>query len=412
MRRKCAARFATLATAGSVAIVAAPGSGGTPTVGGAFSGEDGALTFVRGTDLWRAETDGTGLKRLTFSSDEATEFGPVWSPDGRRIAFFASTARFVGGQISVVPGHGQSEVRRRTGDRGGENDSPAWSPDGSRLVFVAKAPGRRTPWRLDVMNANGKERRTLVRVGRFASDPAWSPDGTQIAYAINHQLYVTSSKGGRRGRRLTSGDAPNWSPDGRRIAFRRELRAFVVDADGTGERALVPEVELELQAGPVWSPSGRSLALAIDAGEMCGNTRDFEGVIAIVNEAGTGLRLPFGCITEYHAAPDWQPVCTIYGTDEDDILNGTPGPDVICALRGDDRIAAYEGDDVIIGGDGDDTIYGGPGTDRLFGSAGRDRLLGSGDAASDIVNGGPGSDRGVIDSGLDRPWELESVIGR
>lgn len=407
-----ATRLAVLFACVSVAVVAPSYSTGVPDAA-AFPGADGALVFLRRSndaDLRRVETDGTGMR--VFARLGGTVLGPTWSPDGRRIAFDASTSRFRGGQIYVVPGHAYLEPRRLTTDRG-EVHGPAWSPDGSRIIFVAKAMGRRAQWRLDVMNMNGTERKTLLRVrSRAIRDPAWSPDGTQIAYAIDDQIYVTSSKGGARGRRLTSGNAPSWSPDGRRIAFRREFGAFVIGTDGSGERALVPEVELELQAGPVWSPTGTSLALAIEPRE-CGDPRFFESALAVVNEDGNGLRLLFDCSTAYDAAPDWQPVCTIYGTDEDDVLKGTAGADVICALRGNDRIAAFGGDDVIIGGDGNDTIYGGPGSDRLFGSAGRDRLLASGDEGdSDVVNGGPGRDVGRLDSRLDRPWELEGVLRR
>jgi dipeptidyl aminopeptidase/acylaminoacyl peptidase len=405
-------RLITLATAGTVAIAVVPSSSGTPTAASAFAGREGALVFLRRAneaDLWRAASDGTDLRRLTFSGG-ATEFGPTWSPDGRRIAFYSSSGRFPGGQIYVMPADGRvGTPRRLTTDRG-EVHSPTWSPDGSRIAFIASVRGRPREQRLDVMHANGSDRRTLVRLRtRFASEPAWSPDGTRIAYTIDHQIYVTSSAGGNRGKLVARGDEPDWSPDGRRLAFRRNLQAFVVGADGSDERRLAPTLQLEPPAGPAWSPDGNSLAVSVDTGGTCGDPRFFGAGIAIVAAEGTQSRLLFGCGTAEDADPAWQPICTIYGSDGNDALTGTTGADVICGLRGNDRIAGYGGDDVIIGGDGDDTIYGGAGSDRLFGSAGDDRLRASGDATADIVNGGPGRDVAVIDDRLDVRWELEVV---
>ena len=90
--------------------------------------------------------------------------------------------------------------------------------------------------------------------------------------------------------------------------------------------------------------------------------------------------------------PDWQPVCTHYGTDGDDVLTGTPGDDLICGLRGDDVIRAGLGNDTILGGDGNDTIHGRGGSDLLFGAAGNDRIYAL-DGLPDVANGGPGRDR-------------------
>jgi Ca2+-binding RTX toxin-like protein len=111
--------------------------------------------------------------------------------------------------------------------------------------------------------------------------------------------------------------------------------------------------------------------------------------------------------SQHAVSPDWQPVCTLYGTDRRDVLTGTSNRDVICALGGDDTILASGGDDVIQGGDGNDCLHGGDGSDWLFGGAGDDTLL-SRDGARDIAGGGPGRDRRATDSGpTDIQRELE-----
>ena len=120
-------------------------------------------------------------------------------------------------------------------------------------------------------------------------------------------------------------------------------------------------------------------------------------------------------------------VCTITGTDGDDVLVGTEGADVICGLGGDDILVGGQGPDVLhgggghdrlygqadgdtligsrgadllYGGPGDDVLYGGQGADRLYGQAGNDRLRGG--AGADTLVGGRGADRLYGQAGNDR----------
>jgi hypothetical protein len=336
----------------------------------AFPGVDGLIVFARqadrARDLWVVRADGTELRRLT-ALKEASAFGPTWSPDGRRVAYF------VGGppaRIFVVGSRGGKSVSLSSKSTVSDY-MPAWSPDGSRLVFASSQPGKPRMTDLYVMHANGKNRRRLTRIGRPAvvDVPAWSPDGTKIVYELDGVLHLISSRGGRRGERLVTGQDPAWSPDGRRIVFTRKPRALVLHLDGRVVHSLPDDLTLDADGGPAWAPTGDALAVAVDLSlsedPICPNSR-----VEIVDAQGTGRRklLPPPCPGDRE--PDWQPVCTLYGTDGDDRLIGTSGNDVICGLGGNDRIAGLSGDDVIISGDGDDVIFGGPGTDRLFGSAG------------------------------------------
>ena len=79
---------------------------------------------------------------------------------------------------------------------------------------------------------------------------------------------------------------------------------------------------------------------------------------------------------------------TVFGSDDDDEIDGGAGND---SLRGD------AGNDVISGDIGDDTISGGYGNDLLDGWAGNDSI--NGDDGIDKIYGGPGDD--VIDAGID-----------
>ena len=84
-------------------------------------------------------------------------------------------------------------------------------------------------------------------------------------------------------------------------------------------------------------------------------------------------------------------VCTITGTDGDDVLVGTEQADVICGLGGNDTLHGRAGNDTLNGGRGNDQLYGGPGADTLRGGKGADRLYGH--AGNDTLRGGKGADR-------------------
>ena len=89
----------------------------------------------------------------------------------------------------------------------------------------------------------------------------------------------------------------------------------------------------------------------------------------------------------------------VFGTSDDDVLNGTNHNDVIFGFRGDDEISAGHGNDTVFAGRGDDLVDGGKGNDNLYGESGNDGLAG-GDGNDDL-NGGSGRDFLVGGAGRD-----------
>jgi TolB protein len=125
----------------------------------------------------------------------------------------------------------------------GVDGFPVWSPDGRRIAFVSELFGGRG---LQVMNADGSGRRTLLH-GVNGSHPTWSPDGRRIAFGSSHlaefsELYLVNADGSGLRRLAERGLAPVWSPDGQTIAFVRDFvgrsvpEIYVMNADGSGQR--------------------------------------------------------------------------------------------------------------------------------------------------------------------------------
>jgi CSLREA domain-containing protein len=95
----------------------------------------------------------------------------------------------------------------------------------------------------------------------------------------------------------------------------------------------------------------------------------------------------------------YESVCTVTGTERDDVLRGTSGDDVICGEAG---------NDVITGAGGNDVILGGAGSDRMTGGDGRDTVSFA-DAPSGVsVDLGEGESTGF---GRDHVIDLENVTG-
>ncbi len=146
-----------------------------------------------------------------------------------------------------------------------EVQSPVWSPDGRRIAFVSRRDGKA----LYVMNADGSGLRIVARVRQLAT-PAWSPDGRRIAFQGRRDghsgaLYVVNADGSGQRTLARRGNAPAWSPDGRRIAFVSGAKLYVVNADGSGHRTLDAAAGAGDVASLAWSPDGRKLLFLVGA---------------------------------------------------------------------------------------------------------------------------------------------------
>jgi Tol biopolymer transport system component len=255
----------------AVAVAAAPCAAEQVASGGpAVRPINGRIVFTAGpgSDLFTIRPDGRGLRRLTSGAGWDGE--PVWSPDGRWIAFNRQAGD--GGQTSVyvVAGAGG---RPRLVLRGAR--SPRWSPSGRRLAVLRSGascanggcPGAHDVWTVPV--AGGKPR--LALAGGWAA--AWSPSAReQLAVARSDGIWiVTVASGAVRKLSTVSGarGAPlDWSPDGSRLVLALEDNSIrtVSTSDGSLTTLVPPSAPAVPPAcstsiwGPIWSPDGRLIA--------------------------------------------------------------------------------------------------------------------------------------------------------
>ena len=161
--------------------------------------------------LWLRNPDGVNLVRLTDGEDTA----PSWSPDGRHIAFVRGHDEEA--DIFVVTRHkggnwyDQPEISRLTHDQ--EDDlSPVWSPNGKSIAFVSHRNGGAEIY---TMQTDGSEQRRLTSNEADDYSPVWSQDSSRIAWVSNvygtGEIFVMDADGTNQ-LRLTNNTAEDHSP--------------------------------------------------------------------------------------------------------------------------------------------------------------------------------------------------------
>jgi Tol biopolymer transport system component len=136
---------------------------------------------------------------------------PVFSPDGRRIAFVAKIRSGV--VIYTAFTSGGAPVRA-TSEKGVLESAPAWSADGNWLVFE-----RETATSLTLAKVQPGSGIPPVDIGPMAGRamPAWSPSGEWIAYHDSNGLLLISPDG-KQPRRLPGDFGPvAWSRDSKTL---------------------------------------------------------------------------------------------------------------------------------------------------------------------------------------------------
>src|SRR5687768_11283172 len=126
-------------------------------------------------DIWTVEAIGGVARPITLH--EAHDTNPVFSPDGRSVAF--SSNRHGGYDVFVVSAHGGTP-RRLTFDSAGDMVS-AWSRDGKSILFTSRRSVHFPPVAelYTVPVSGGREQELSAHEGR---DGVYSPDGQFIAY--------------------------------------------------------------------------------------------------------------------------------------------------------------------------------------------------------------------------------------
>jgi Tol biopolymer transport system component len=171
-------------------------------------------------DLWIIDLERDTPQRLTH--EDGWEDSPVWSPDGKQIAFAADWSGPPNLYVKPADGGQAREIVPfdLTVQFGG-----SWTPDGRSIVYV----GGGDIWSVDVETL---ERRRLLETPFRERDTRLSPDGSWLAYASDesgrNEVYLASfpDLAGRRRVSSEGGDLPRWRADSAELFFRTGGRAI------------------------------------------------------------------------------------------------------------------------------------------------------------------------------------------
>jgi Tol biopolymer transport system component len=224
--------------------------------------------------IWIMDADG-GRNRFLVKGG-----GPVWSPDGNRIAYVAAAEEPKGAQIFVrwMDSEGATSQITRLAEGPG---SLRWSPDGKWIGFVMFVP-KSDDWAIDMPSApaNGK----WTAPPRVVNRLHYRLDRSGYTRTGFSHIFVVPADGGSA-RELTTGEwsvgAPfdaltfgaawDWMPDGKTIVTDgfgendgdmnyRDSNIYAIDVATGARKRLTPE--RGRWSGPVVSPDGSKIAFA------------------------------------------------------------------------------------------------------------------------------------------------------
>lgn len=249
-----------------------PARAPNPNAAGASPNLNGKFVFAIGDgSLTLLDADGTNKRLLVAATNDTYADLPVFSPDGKQIAYAASKVNQDGSiqadiriinvdgtnvRVVAVPKYPQITF-----------SAPAWSPDGAAILFTQSYPVPPASFHdeIDRVSVNGGAIQKVIDDGR---DGAVSSDGKKIVYfRFDYNKYASA--------------------------------LMLANIDGGGARALVDSSTFFAMAGARLSPDSQSIVFAASGAPK----KNLPGVvfnqsIRSANADACRLTILFACLLE------------------------------------------------------------------------------------------------------------------
>jgi eukaryotic-like serine/threonine-protein kinase len=185
--------------------------------------------------IWLYDVSRETLTRFTFGGNYNA--APVWTPDGKRIAFESNKEGPANVFWQLADGSGGLE---RLTNSEYVQVPMSWSPDGPVLAFIEAPATAREIWLLrmgepSTGSGQGRKSQLFLSTPYDKSVPRFSPDGRWLAYISNesgrYEVYVQPypGPGGKWQISTEGGTEPAWNPNGREIFYRNGNKMMAVD---------------------------------------------------------------------------------------------------------------------------------------------------------------------------------------
>jgi len=218
----------------------------------AYSPDGTLIAFARRGDLWLANADGSGQRRLV-ATPHVVEYGPSWLPSGAAIVYTADLGdrRII--RIVQLPKGPSKRIASSNGEEYGATVSRA-----GRLAFVSTRDGVPELFVSEPTGAMPVPFDTTAPAQPLADphDLAWAPSGATLAYDATLQDGTAALvlDDGTTQTVLPGFSNPVYSPQGTRIAVTTATGLGSIAPDGTGVRQLGPGKPLDWRVVPIGTP--------------------------------------------------------------------------------------------------------------------------------------------------------------
>jgi TolB protein len=182
------------------------------------------LCFSRNRDIWIANLDGTGARKILTGDD------PAISPDGARIAYTEPGKESIR-HIAVI----EVSSRKKVLFRNLPSDNaygPVWSHDGQRILFNIFTENH---WRLGLIGVDGSGFQFVPAPPAVTQDlfsPGWATDGSSIFAQDLTNIYQVDLNGKVLAQWKISDALPNADMNSNdRIVLSEDGKSLLVDAD-------------------------------------------------------------------------------------------------------------------------------------------------------------------------------------
>jgi eukaryotic-like serine/threonine-protein kinase len=167
-------------------------------------------------DIYLCDLSGKDMHRLIF--DPAEDQLPVWSPNGKQIAFFSYGKKHTGLFCQAADGTGNEESLRT----GAFIFPGSWLDKAKVIIAHEQLRG------IGALSLEGDHKWKTLLPEKHYTQPRISPDGNWLAYTSTNELGQNEIwvrpypevNGGRWQVSKKGGDSPLWSPVGRELFFR------------------------------------------------------------------------------------------------------------------------------------------------------------------------------------------------
>jgi Tol biopolymer transport system component/tRNA A-37 threonylcarbamoyl transferase component Bud32 len=192
-------------------------------------------------DVWVVDVKRGAQTQLTSENAEAAL--PVWSPDGKQIAYFSTRSGVRDLYVRASDGSGDPRLLLHDSH---DKDASDWSPDGQFLAYTQEGD---TSKAMALRLGTDVKPFALVPEEVDSGEPQFSPDGRWVAYWANQsgrrEVFVRPfpGPGGKWQVSVEGGTTPRWSRDGRQLFFiglNRTLMAVDIRWNGNAVELSAP----------------------------------------------------------------------------------------------------------------------------------------------------------------------------